>query len=82
MLNRQSWNAIRILLVALTACGCAFAQYGGGTTGGGTGTIGGTGGTRPRDAVTATAPQLARVSEPLPEVLFCFWRCAIDTTRS
>src|SRR5207248_1281378 len=47
MLNRQSWNAIRILLVALTACGCAFAQYGGGTTGGGTGATGGTGGYTP-----------------------------------
>jgi hypothetical protein len=36
MFKTQLWKLIRVSLVALTACSCAFAQYGGGGgTGGG-----------------------------------------------
>ncbi len=35
MFNTQLWKLIRVSLVALTACSCAFAQYGGGMGGGG-----------------------------------------------
>jgi hypothetical protein len=34
MFKSQLWNVTRVLVVALTACGCALAQYGGGGMGG------------------------------------------------
>jgi hypothetical protein len=40
MISRHLSKALRVAVVALAACGCAFAQYGGGT--GGTGGMGGT----------------------------------------
>ncbi len=41
MLKNQLWKLTRLLLVTVTACGCALAQYGGGTMGGGTNGTGG-----------------------------------------
>jgi len=41
MISRHPSKALRVAIVALAACGCAFAQYGG-ATGGTGGTSGGT----------------------------------------
>jgi len=38
MISRHLSKALRVAVVALAACGCAFAQYGGGGTGGTGGT--------------------------------------------